>query len=270
MSFESIAPNERRYLLYAIDVDLDLDAQFYAIQSLLAANHNADRELTRHIESLVNEAKSVAGEHADLVVDEWVDSLYRSTYQDAAHSLAAVGMLAPFLESVLAQSFHALGQKLSGRVAISHPRFTDGGRQQWDCRRYRGESGKWWDGVVKGTMQLSEAIGLAPHLPEATEATLSALFEYRNRNFHNGLEWPMDARLEFLELVEANGWKEWFDKSESDHKPKIIYMSEAFTDHCVKFSGDLLDGLGAFVWEASQDGRIQIGPSEPPPSWITE
>ena len=41
MTAEAIAPNEYRYFLYAIDVDIDLDAQLYAIQSLLADNRNA-------------------------------------------------------------------------------------------------------------------------------------------------------------------------------------------------------------------------------------
>jgi hypothetical protein len=265
-----IQDNERRYFLYSIDVDLDLDAQLYAIQSLLADTRNADVALTRHIEELVKLSETVTGRHADFVVDQWVDALHRSIYQDAAHSLAAVGMLAPLLESVLVQSFAALGRAFDAHVPIPHPRFNGGHSDRWNCRRYRDESGKWRDGIVKGTMQLSEALGLTRHLPDATEYTLSALFEYRNLNFHNGLEWPMGERIKFLEKVEARGWKEWFRNSESDHKPKIIYMTQTFVDHCVTFSGALMDGLGGFVYAAAQDGRIKIGPEEAPPRWMIE
>jgi hypothetical protein len=260
-----IQDNERRYFLYAIDVDLDLDAQFYAIQSLLANTRNADLDLTRRIEQLARESEAVTGRRAELVVDEWVDALHRSIYQDAAHSLAAVGMIAPLLESVLVQSFAALGRVFDG--PISHPRFGANNKERWNCRRYLGDSGKWRDGFVRGTMQLSEALDLGKYLPLGTDNTLSALFAYRNVNFHNGLEWPVAARIKFLDEISIHGWTDWFSKSESDHKPKIIYMTRTFIDHRVSFSGALMDGLGGFAFDACQDGRIKIDVAESP-GWL--
>ena len=116
-----------------------------------------DRDLTPRIEALVEESKSVAGANAELVVDQWVDSVHRSVYQDAAHSLAAVGMLAPLLESVLVQSFTALRRKLEGHVTFVHSRFADGDKRAWDCHYHRGNRRKWMRGFVKSTMELSEA-----------------------------------------------------------------------------------------------------------------
>lgn len=61
----------------------------------------------------------------------------------------------------------------------------------------------------------------------------------------------------------------WFERAETDDTPWIIYMPDAFTDHCITFIGDLLNGFGAFVWAASADGRIEMWPRGTAP-WLTE
>src|SRR5688500_16028717 len=103
-----IEDNEYRYFLYTIGVELDLDAQLHAIHALLAGHRAADRHLTDEIERLADQARKATGFANELAVDEWVDALHTSVYQDAAHSLAAVGMLAPLIESILAQSFYGI------------------------------------------------------------------------------------------------------------------------------------------------------------------
>ena len=52
-----IEPNEFRYFLYSIDVELDLDAQFRAIEALLAGHRAADQNLTDEIDRLADRAR---------------------------------------------------------------------------------------------------------------------------------------------------------------------------------------------------------------------
>lgn len=46
------------------------------------------------------------GDTASGAVDQWVSVLHDSVYQRAAHSMAAVGMLAPLVESMFDEAFH--------------------------------------------------------------------------------------------------------------------------------------------------------------------
>jgi hypothetical protein len=264
-------PDEESYgFLYAIGVDLDWDAQLAAIESLLARNQEADSELTDRIAAIAEQTKSLDGRRAEFAVDQWVDSLHHSTYQDGCHSLAAVGMIAPFIESALRQSFNAVQRKfLSDRVP-SHKRFQAVSKKSWDCRHYIDEAGKWKQGIVLGTQQLSDAIGLSAHIPKTTNRTLSALFEYRNKNFHHGLEWPMAERLLFVAAIKDNGWSDWFTMSETAHQPKIIYMSTEFTQHCLRFCRELLGGFGNFVFASVRAGDIDMNPPGPVPEWLSD
>jgi hypothetical protein len=51
--------------------------------------------------------------------------------------MAAVGMLAPFVESLFKQAFPGIRDLLdrNGRVPIAHARWTMPKDKQWDCRR---------------------------------------------------------------------------------------------------------------------------------------
>jgi hypothetical protein len=95
-----IEANEFRYFLYSMDVELELDAQFRATEALLAGHRAADKNLTDKIDRLAGRAHKATGFANELLIDQWVDALHTSVYQDAAHSLAAVGMLAPLIDSV--------------------------------------------------------------------------------------------------------------------------------------------------------------------------
>jgi hypothetical protein len=97
-----------RYFLYIIGVDVDLDAQLEAIRALLWRHRPADADLTKEIKGWEDHARSAKGTGGEHAIDEWMNSVHTSIYQEAAHSLAAVGMLAPLLESMLVQSFAGL------------------------------------------------------------------------------------------------------------------------------------------------------------------
>lgn len=60
------------------------------------------------IQALDAFARKSTGLRNDRAVDEWVDLLHASTYQSAANSMAAVGMLAPLIESLFYQAFQGI------------------------------------------------------------------------------------------------------------------------------------------------------------------
>jgi hypothetical protein len=256
-----------RYFLYALGVDVDIDAQFLAIRSLLWRNRAADAELDREIESLNDWAHRTGRQQA---VDEGVDSMHASVFQEAAHSLGAVGMLAPLIESILYQTFRRIEGKYGAHLAIgvSRPARKGDEEKPWDCHWYCNRNRKWKKDLLQGTFQLVEAIGLRPSLPPSTDRTLAALFAYRNKNFHNGLEWPIEERRRFARSIEQEHWEAWFRSSRTGDEPWIFYMTPAFIDHCLAFAQELLDALGTFVLElATKHGDPDLGP---PPDWMKD
>ena len=140
--------------------DLDVEAQLLAIKSLIGRNQQADEDLERKIKDLYEQARRAKevknGPYQD---DLWVDETYQSFFQYAAHSMAAVGMLAPFTETLFTKFFPGL------------PR----------------EKMKNKQGIVKAigthSKSSSESRRLVRFFPEDYEETLDALFSYRNKMF---------------------------------------------------------------------------------------
>jgi hypothetical protein len=254
-----------RYFLYALGVDVDIDNQLIAIRSLLSQQRVADAKLEREIEKNREWAERTGRGHA---IDEWVDSMHGSVYQGAAHSLSAVGMLAPLIESILYQTFRATEAKYARYVAVAASRPARHGDEDkaWDCHWLCNTNGKWKKDLLRGVRQLSAAIGLDRFLPASADKTLSALFGYRNKNFHNGLEWPVADRDAFVGRVAQERWDGWFRWATSDNKPWVIYMTPEFVDHCLIFAEKLLDALGTFIFDlATKHGDPDVGP---PPPWV--
>lgn len=234
-----------RFLASFVLGNLDYDAQLLAIKRLLRRHKEADEQLVKEIEDIKAFAERASGAANERAVDDLVDHFHYSVFQDAAHSMAAVGMLAPFVESLFRQSFFGIRElfALDGASFEDHLRSSMPPRQQWDCRY--ATSGK---NLVEGIKQLSEATGLADDLPADLSRTLGALFRYRNKMFHLGFEWPQVERTRFERAIVAEGWpQEWFTKATSGGEPWIFYVSEVFINHCLQIIDDVLLGLGAFV-----------------------
>ena len=99
--------------------ELDYDAQLLAIRSLLFRQERADQELSDRIGKVGKVARQTSGIASDCAVDEWVDLAHSSCYQDAAHSMAAVGMIAPFIESIFQHASPGiLDKKTRGRRSM--------------------------------------------------------------------------------------------------------------------------------------------------------
>ena len=227
--------------------EYDLEAQLLAIRSLLKRNSESDKGLEAEIKALEAEIRRHNDEYAEYLQDSRIEHLHGSVFQDAAHSMSAVGMLAPFVESLFVAVFNGLRASrpptdaaTDGRVSALHDAF-------WDPH-YMFEGAQRQKHVVRGIRQVSESTGLMAYLPDSLFKTLSALFEYRNRMFHHGFEWPIDEREKFSRSILQNQWpSNWFTRSSSAGKPWIFYMSPEFIQHCLATIDQVLDGVGRYL-----------------------
>ena len=140
---------------------LDVEAQLLAIKSLIRRNQQADEDLDQKIDNLRRQDQGRTG--------FWVDEIYQSFFQEAAHSMAAAGMLAPFIEAIFTAIFPCLPK----------------------------EKKKKNQGIAKAITCLSKSKKLIHCFPEDYEKTIEALFLYRNKMFHNGFIWPKNERNKF-------------------------------------------------------------------------
>jgi len=246
---------EPRDLASALLPDLDYDAQIMAIRILLFQHREADEKHTDEIKSLEEYFKS-PGHHSERAVDEWVDLLHSSVYQDAAHSMAAVGMLAPLVESMFFGAFYKVREHFfsANSQYSNHPRWSFSAKEQWDCHFFYDKKGKCHKDLAKGIIELSDAVELTPHLPNDLRPTLQALFAYRNKMFHCGFEWPLDERKRFEQHINQGisneGWSpDWFDSATTDGIPWIFYLTDNFVDHCLDSFDHVVEGMGIYVEE---------------------
>jgi len=225
----------------------DYDAQLYAIRNLLGRHSRADRELSKEIEKIDAFAKRASASASERAVDERVDYLNQFVFQGAAHSMAAVGMLAPFTESLFKQAFAGIRDRFNrlGRAPKGHVRWTMSADKQWNCSYVSRPPGQ--KHLVNGVIELADAVGLASDLPPELWKTLSALFAYRNKMFHLGFEWPNPQLAAFEKRIKAEDWEHWFNQASSDGKAWIFYLNDSFVNHCLTTMEQIFSSLGAFV-----------------------
>ena len=206
-------------------LDYNYASQLEAIRGLLFRNQRADVELADEIAGAEDRARQSRGPASDFAVDYAIDLMERSIYQDVAHSMAAVGMIAPFMEGV----------------------FRDG------CDRIEKEVPH--GDLVKNVLKIVEETGLTPYLPDRLALTMEALFRYRNDLFHWGFEWPAHVCQDFKNAT--NHWPDnWFDKATRDDDIWLFSMSPAFIDHCVDVAEEVAAGLEDFLLDK---GRQENG-----------
>jgi hypothetical protein len=224
----------------------DWDSQLMAIHELLRLQRSAEAKLFNDIDDLDKLARKSSGAYADHVVDDWVDHVHGSVFQGAAHSLSAVGMLAPFAESLFCNAFLGIRDLLT-RCALplnSNARSALAADKEWDAHFDNGGH----TNLVEGIMSLATVTGIDTYFPVDFRKSITALFSYRNKNLHYGFEWPQIEREKFWVRIANEGWQSsWFEHSSSDHKIWIIYMTNDFVTHCLATIDDFLEGLGRYV-----------------------
>lgn len=246
----AMGPLADRDYLYMLDLAFDPEAQLRAIHGLLAQNQEADRVLVAEIQAAEERAKKLTGIWNEHAVDECVDLMHHSVYQDATHSMSALGMLAPFIEGLFAQCFAGIGQKFfaTGSPPNTHERWKAASPQIWDCH-YRYTQGRLQKAsIVESTEQLATATGLHKYIPADIWRGLTALFAYRNKMFHHGMEWPENERTNFQNRIATEKWPTtWFSQATSGGDPWVFYMTQEFIDHCHESANKLIDAFGCLI-----------------------
>lgn len=250
MALFKLTDRERGQIFFE---EIDLEAQLLAVRSLLARNREADAALAEDIKSLEDEARAAEEEHAWIVEDMWVGQMEASVYQDAANSMAAVGMLAPLFEALFANLFRSLGRSAAAGLDKSE-RASRADLDYWDPHFVFGKDGRRED-LVAGIQQLARDVKLNVLMPTDYAAVLTALFTYRNMMFHNGFEWPIERRDAFAKTIQNQNLAEaWFSKATRNDEPWIYYMSPEFVSRCLTLVDEILTAVGRLTWPEPPKG----------------
>ena len=142
---------------------LDCEAQLAAIRGLLRRHRETEAELSNTIQTIDLQARQLGGRANARAVDEWLEHMHASVFQGAAHSMAAVGMIAPLIETMFKSAFSGIRKLFTQQgnplVQSIRPTMRDG--QRWDCQFCSGGR----KNLVRGVLELVEALGLAAELP---------------------------------------------------------------------------------------------------------
>lgn len=220
--------------------DIDYLAQLRAIRDLLDRHAEEERLATHRIQS-INSTEPMRQQF----VDEAVAEMHASVYQDAAHSMAAVGMLAPLVETIFRIAFLNIGARYDSLPAWTSPhgRLQRPGKTRWDCSLVF-KDGKWVNGILEGVRELCDALELTTALPSEFWLRFDALVAYRNKMFHHGFEWPEKVREEFWTRVETSGF---FTVATTNDRPWIVYMTAAFRRELLVDIERILSAIGALA-----------------------
>jgi hypothetical protein len=241
---------DRDYLFRLVNT-IDWDPQLDAIREVLRRNQNASEAVSANIDELRHEAETYRGPHHERVIDEHVDALFRSSYSDAANSMAAIGMIVPMLESIYSQSFHSLGEMYAnkGMAPPSHARWARAGAhaQRWNCQVYFTATAETRQDIISGIRQISAASGLAAYVTADTANWIDAMLTYRNKMFHGGFEWSLAQRNQFEKQIVERHWEDLFLAATSGGDPWIFYIRDEVISEMPKQIERILDGMGRFA-----------------------
>ena len=187
---QNLFPEQARL---GLSMGIDLEAQLVAIRTLLGRHAQAHEESVQQVDNLLKEARQNANtlEYPD-TDERWLGRMHDGAFMSAAHSMAAVAMLAPFLEMLFKKIFEHVQAELG---STWRPDSTDCRSQAkddvfWDPSQFVTANNKMAGGMTKGIEQLANSVSLTAWLPGDYAKALDALFRYRNAMFHNGFEWP--------------------------------------------------------------------------------
>ena len=191
--------------VYELEMDgLNYDYDFRAMRDMISRMRKYDHELRHQITEAEEIARRTLGEHNEFAVDNLIELYEYSGYQDAVHSMAAIGMIAPFVESLFREAFREVGREWQRRNMVRN--------------------------LIKSILEMD----WDKYMPEDLEITLTALFEYRNKLLHHGFEWPPEIRNNFAQRLETSGWPSgWFSKAPTGGDAWMFYMTDTFIDQCI-------------------------------------
>ncbi len=241
--------------IYTLIDNVEWDSQLRAISLVISRNKKAREDFSAYIKQNEEEVKAYNGPHHNHYVDEHVDLLHETVYRDAAESMAAIGMIAPMVESILCQSLAALGRMYQEKKMSppAHARWTRADRtnctpeDRWNCQIKITNKNDVSYNIFDGFPQLAEACGLNRYLSADFMTWFKAMFSYRNYMFHGGFEWSVSNRQKFANLIEREGWQKFFTCSTSGGVPWIYYLTNETIEDMPDWVGRILDELGQFA-----------------------
>lgn len=218
--------------------DIDDESQLRAICGVLVRNRAAEIGVDAEIETLHALAKKTRSERA-------MDDLHYlcdvSTYQDAAHSMVAASLLAPFIEGILSRAVRGV-ENLKGTHAPVHRN-----RMTW-----------------REIKQRIVVCGIRTYMPPDFDEVVDALFLYRNKVLHCGLEWPREDLNEFSSRLRK--WPaDWFSKVTLNDVPAIFMMTPVFVRRCFILADQITGCLIDFEEHNKELFADVIGT---PPEWL--
>jgi hypothetical protein len=215
---------------------IDYGVQLSAIKAFLT--HSTAYVTAKDTETKDAEVKC---DGSDGSVDHVVGLYQESVYWDSAFSMAAIGQIAPYIESLFTAFCGEYAN--SSKPDKSHGRFEIARAQSFDPHYF-------FDGkfcrkdLTEGIFQLSEAIAIIAKMPDSFRETIICVFAYRNKMFHNGLEWPKTESAKFSRfLKEKRILEKWFGIATSGDSPWCYFMTTGFITHLLSFSEKLLQTL---------------------------
>jgi hypothetical protein len=140
------------------DTHLDCIGELLSVFRHLSGNNN------KFISTLQEQLNHDTDQASDFINGDYADYCHRSVFQDASYSMAAVGMLAPFIESMFKNTFRFIEnystEKRPDFSKNGHHRWR-GTKHTWNCEYYiNEETGVPHKCVRRGIYQLASAIGL--------------------------------------------------------------------------------------------------------------
>jgi len=233
-------------------------SQVDAIRNMFTRHLKDDQTLEKKIETVKLTAEQSFGIRNEIAVADLADLYHESACQDAVHSAAAVGALAPLFESFFTNAFCEMGEYIESNESLIQERKKylqkNGSDCTWDCHFFLTNKKRKQKNVVLGIKQLIEACGMGNFMPSQLNETLGALFAYRNNMFHWGFKWPQRIRDGFNKRL-RNWPRGWFEQMSCDGKPEEFYMSKLFIDHCIETIDQVIGGFVEYAKCKTQEDQ---------------
>ena len=219
--------------------DFDDESQLRAIRGVLVRNRTAEIKLEAEIEKLDALAKATRSERD---IEGLHHLLAVSSYQGAAHSMVAASLLAPFIEGVLSRAVRGVERLKGTRTARNRSRI--------DWRTIRQGIGNF---------------GIKTYMPRDFDQVADALFLYRNKVLHRGLEWPREDRNEFNSR-RKNWPSDWFSTVMSNNVPVIFLMAPTLVRRCFVLADQIIGGVITF--EEDNRALFSVTLDDVPPGYL--
>ena len=249
------------YLYRVFDGTFDWESQLIAIRVLIQRNILASEKVSNEIDDYKNWLTSHNGSNYWHYENECTDLMHMSVFHEAAASMSAIGMIAPTIERISRCFFTNLGSLYTSRglPPPTNKRWTmpvKDSTSRWNCSLRLTKNGEETD-FIGGFRQLAKASGLHKHISEKMMHWLDAMFYYRNRMFHDGIEWSKDNKDDFQKEIIARSWEDYFSFSTSNNDPWIFYINKEYIAKSPDLMSEFLDSLASFCKALPEELWVQ-------------